>query len=162
MSFWLKITSGNFFHHLTASACLWTQRSHKALQHCLSFTLKTWPSSCFSLCSKSEIIIQQILCFSKLYKILCCSIMSINRFVSQVLPPGPVWALHRRHRHLPGGLHLQSELHKEPVLDRQAGGGALCHQPSRAAAHPTLLRDDGEPSAGCQSARSCPHEVLHG
>lgn len=105
--------------------------------------------------------------FHYLNKIWLRSFMSDSKrlfifwFVFQVLSPGPVWAMHWGHCDLPGGLHLQSELHKEPVLDRQAGGGALCHQPCSAAAHPAVLRDDGEPPTVCQSARPCPHEVLH-
>lgn len=62
-SFWFRMNLSfdlRFYFSPPALACLWTQRSQKALQHCLSFTLKTWPSSCYLLCSKLKSTIQQI------------------------------------------------------------------------------------------------------
>lgn len=79
----------------------------------------------------------------------------------QVLSAGSLWTVHWRHCDLPDSLHLQSELYKEPILDCQAGGGVVRHQPCGTTAHSAFLRDVGEPPTVCQSACARPHEVLH-
>lgn len=66
------------------------------------------------------------------------------------------------HRHLSGGVHLQPELHQEPLPYRQAGGGAVRHQPCCPASYSAILRNDGEPPVVRQTAGPRPHEVLHG
>lgn len=65
------------------------------------------------------------------------------------------------HRHLFGGFHLQPELYQEPLSYCQAGGGAICHQPSGPASYSAILWNDGEPPAVHQTAGSCPNEILH-
>lgn len=65
------------------------------------------------------------------------------------------------HRYLSGSVHLQPELHQEPLPYRQAGGGAVRDQPCCPASYSKILRNDGEPPVVYQAAGSRPHEVLH-
>lgn len=79
----------------------------------------------------------------------------------QVFSPGFIWALCSRHCHLSSGVHLQSELHQEPLPYCQVSGGAVCHQPCCTASYSEILWNDGEPPAVHQTAGPGPYEVLY-
>lgn len=81
--------------------------------------------------------------------------------VFQVFSTGFIWAMCPGHCHLLGGVHLQPELHQEPLPYRQVGGGAVCHQPCCTAPYSAIFWNDGEPPIVRQTAGPCAHEVLY-
>lgn len=93
--------------------------------------------------------------------IILFSIWLHSSLLLKVFSPGFIWAMCPGHSHLFGGFHLQPELYQEPLSYCQAGGGAICHQPSCTASNSAILWNDGEPSAVHQTAGACPNEVLH-
>lgn len=75
--FWFPV-----FYPLAVYPCLWIQKSLKALQHCPSFTLKMWLSSCFLLCSKFIIVLKYthlFKCSAFFFLLLCfkCHVKSL-------------------------------------------------------------------------------------
>lgn len=92
---------------------------------------------------------------------VCFIFLKFFYFSSQVFSPGFIWAMCAGHCHLLGGVHLQPELHQEPLSYSQVGGGAVCHKPCCAVTYSAIFWNDGEPPVVYQTAGPCPYEVLH-